>query len=131
MRWIWNSPDFWERSNKQDKIVFKIVFPLSIISFILLFVFLDKPKVYEILLVAFIFSAWVYTILDLIFQFPHWKIPEDYSNEAKTMMYFTQFVIASFIFYLYCVGILQHYYPFFENLVCCDLVRNFELTLRK
>lgn len=104
---------------------------MTIVVFLFSYIFLNKSTVCELFLLAFIFSTWVYSVLELFFQFPHWKIPEDYSKEAKTAMYFTQFVMISFGLYIYSVGILQHYYPFFEKLACCDMVKNFELTWQK
>ncbi|MEJ2373084.1 MAG: hypothetical protein P8Y16_04720, partial [Sulfurimonas sp.] len=117
----------WSRMKEGDIFVLKTSIPIWGLSFLLLFIFLDKPKYYEILVITFVFSYWISSIIAILFLPPHWRLPEEASDETKRLVYFFHFAVVSFAFYMLTVGILQHYYPFFESL-SFDGLRDFKLT---
>jgi len=126
MPWIWNDQTFSDRYKKETVVLRKILFPLFLINtFVwIIFIFHDV-KIYEILLIVFASTIWIYTLINIFYQFPNSKIPDWYSKWAQTLLYIIHFLIASFLFFLIIVGILQHYYPFFEKLAFCDFIKNF------
>jgi len=126
MSWIWNDKTIKNRYKEQSIVHKKFVFPLFIISlFITGLLLIWKVKVFEIVLISFCVTLFIYTLVNIFLQTPHVQIPDWYPKWGQTIMYIIHFLVASFIFYLVFVGILQHYYPFFEQFVCCDLVKNF------
>jgi len=123
---FWNDKTFWDRVKFGNKSFFIIDIPLYMVSLIVwgLFIFNDV-SFFTLLILAIPTYMVVYGFIDIFLQLPHFRIPDTYSKEARTFLYVVNFLIACALFYFVSVGLLQHYYPYLQEFVCCDAVRNF------
>lgn len=124
MPFIWNDKTFMDRVKFSQKKFFKIDIPLYFFN-LLLWSFLtwDKVHIIELILLAAIASAFIYSFINMFLQLPHIKIPSDYPKEIQTIFYIFFFILSGMLFYWITVGILQNYYTFFQDLVCCDFIK--------
>lgn len=126
MPFFWNDETFWDRIKSQNTRDYKITIPIFLGMFLLLYFFV-KTTVIESILIATFFSFSIVAFIDIFVQSPHFRIPDMHSNLVRTILYILNFLIVFLALYLSSVAILQHHYPFFESLVCCDLVKNLKL----
>jgi len=126
MSFFWNDKTFWDRVKFGNKSFFIIDIPIYVISLIIWALFMFNGVSFLALLILAIPTYMViYGFVDIFLQLPHFRIPDTYGKEAKTFLYIINFLIACTLFYFVSIGILQYYYPYLQEFVCCDVVRNF------
>jgi len=110
----------------QDSTMFGFIIPIFVVS-ILLFglILIWEISLLQLIAIVLSWSLFIYTFINIFKQTPHVQIPDYYSPWLKTMLYILHFIMASILFYIVFVGILHQYYPIFEGLVCCDVVKEF------
>lgn len=128
--WIWNDRTIKQRYRDQKISHRKIFLPIFLICLLLsaILLFWDI-KLYEVVFISFFATSAIYTFINIFVRSPHVQIPDYYPTWIQVAMYIVHFLLASFVFYLFSVGILQHHFVFFENFVCCDLIKNFPKEL--
>ena len=126
MPFFWNDETFWDRIKFQNKKDNKITIPIFLGISLLLYAFV-KITLLETIFIAMFFSFSIVSFVDMFVQAPHFRIPDTYSSQIRTILYILNFLIAILGLYVSSISILQHQYPFFESLVCCDLIKNLKL----
>jgi len=126
MRYSRNNETAWDRFINQTINDIKITFPISVGVFFLLFLSLNISLLEDVL-IALVAAMWIYTLFDMFYQTPNYRIPNSYPPILKIILYIVNFIFTSFLLYMVSVGILQHHYAFFENLICCDMIKNFDI----
>ena len=129
MPWIWNDKDFIPREKAVFKANVKFGIPLNTISFIFWYLLVyNVVTTLEFIFLVVLSAGWVYSIISSIYKFPSSYIDEkNDSNSTKYSTRLTIILVSTLGLYLFVIGILKQYYPFFEQFVCCDLVKNFTL----
>ena len=126
MPFIWNDKTYWKRVKYSNKILFKVTIPLYLFCLFIWFLILYPVVSFEgVALLAVPSSMVIYGVVDVFLQLPHPRIPDTYSKNARTLLYFINLIIALVFFYIVFVGNLQHYYPFIKYFSYFDIVKNF------
>lgn len=126
MPFFWNDSGYWDRMKYGNKNFIKIELPMYIVSLcIWAFFMYDILNWKELVLLAIPTYLVPHTFINIFIKRPHFRIPDTYSVLAKTILYTFNFILACMLLYMVLVGILQYHYIYFENLVCCDFIKNF------
>lgn len=105
MPFIWKDKTYWKRYKKSAKIELKLLMPLVLINFSIIYYFPENSiPIKDMVIVSFSSALTIFTFINIFKQYPNSEIPDTYSKTAKNLMYLFQFIM-SFCLFLFLINI--------------------------